>query len=348
MLESIRSVLWARERRPDDVLYGVALAHERFPPDELLRQAAEAEQAGFDLVCCSDHLAPWWEPGEPAPASCGNPWVWLGAAGQVTSRVSLGPAVTSLTYRYNPVVVAQQVATLEQMCPGRAFLAVGSGEAMNEVPAGMTWPSPAEQLARTEEALTIIRRLLDGETVTFHGRWFHANAARLYGRPARKPPIFMSAFGEQAADIAGRLADGLWTLGDPRSVPKVIAAYRQSCERANREPGEIVLQGMVACADSTDAAMESAREWKAILVKDHYSADIHEPAQIQANGREQVSDMMFKSMGLFSSDPQDHVRKIKALQQLGATAVVLMNVAGDNPIDTLRTYGESVLPRLRA
>ncbi|WP_051426353.1 LLM class flavin-dependent oxidoreductase [Jiangella gansuensis] len=347
VVEAVRGLLWARRRQPEDVAYGVALAHERFSADELLRQAGEAERAGFDIICCSDHLAPWWEPGSPAPAACGNAWVWLGAAGQVTSTAALGPAVTSLVHRYNPVVVAQQVATLEILCPGRAFLAVGSGEAMNEVPAGMSWPSVPEQLDRTEEALTIIGRLLDGETVTYRGRYFRTESARLYDLPERRPPIFMSAFGERAAGIAGRLAEGVWTLADPRSVPSVIAGYRRACEEASKEPGEIVLQAAAAIDDTQDAALDSAREWKATQVKAHYSDDIHDPGQIHANGRDQVSDLTFATGSLLSPDPQDHVRKIKALQQFGATAIVVMNVAGRNPLGTIRTYGESVLPQLR-
>jgi len=114
----------------------VSLAHERFAPDDLLRQAIEAEEAGFDAIACSDHLEPWWAPDGPTPTICGNAWVWLGAVGQATNHVGLGTAVTGLIHRYNPVVVAQQIATLERMFPGRAFLGVGSSEAMNEMPAG--------------------------------------------------------------------------------------------------------------------------------------------------------------------------------------------------------------------
>src|SRR6478672_3962577 len=109
--------------------YWCALAHERFQPDDLLKQAEEAEQAGFDGICCSDHLAPWWTD-TTAPTSSGNAWVWLGAAANATTRAKLGPAVTAIVHRYNPVVVAQQVATLEMLAPGRAFLGVGSGEAI--------------------------------------------------------------------------------------------------------------------------------------------------------------------------------------------------------------------------
>lgn len=91
MIESARAVLWARRRQPDQVGYGVALGHERFSPQELLEQAVTAEEAGFDLVCCSHHLAPWWPPEQGTPAYCGNAWVWLGAAGQATTRIRWEP-----------------------------------------------------------------------------------------------------------------------------------------------------------------------------------------------------------------------------------------------------------------
>lgn len=347
IIESARGVLWARKRQPDQIAYGVALGSERFTPTSLLEQAVAAEQAGFDAICTSDHLAPWWDPRGGPPAACGNPWVWLGAAGQATQRVSLGTAVTAIVHRYNPVVVAQQVATLEALCPGRGFLGVGSGEAMNEVPAGMQWPSVAEQLARTEEALTIITRLLDRETVDYEGRYFRTKAARLYLEFERRPPVYMSAFGPKAAAIAGRLADGIWTLADPQQAPAVIAAYRRAAEEAGREPGEIILQGMASWAQDDETALESSREWKGTMVDEHYTEPIHNPAEVGANGSDQVSDAKFKAMGLIASDPDQHVRKIKAMAQLGATAIVIMNISGQDPLGMLRVYGEHVLPQLR-
>jgi coenzyme F420-dependent glucose-6-phosphate dehydrogenase len=346
VMESIRGVMWARRRQPDELAYGVALGHERFSPAELVQQAVAAEQAGFDAVCCSDHLAPWWEPRPDVPAHCGNAWVWLGAAGQATQHVAIGSAVTGIVHRYNPVVVAQQVATLETLCPGRAFLGVGSGEAMNEVPAGLQWPSVGEQLTRTEEALTIIKRLLDRETVDFGGTYFRATRARLYLDYERRPPIYMSAFGPQAAEIAGRLADGIWTLADPQKAPAVIAAYRRAADQAGRAPGEVILQGLASWAPDDDAALEGAREWKGTLADQNYTDAVAEPADVEANG-EQVSDTTFKAMGLIGSDPATHVRQIKLMQQMGATAIVIMNISGADPLGMLRVYGEHVLPQLR-
>jgi coenzyme F420-dependent glucose-6-phosphate dehydrogenase len=346
VVDSIRGVMWARRRQPEQMAYAAALASERFGPRELIEQAVAAEQAGFDAVVTSDHINPWWLPGAPSPTSCHNAWVWLGAAAEATSQVALGTGVTGLVGRYNPVVVAQQVATLEQLAPGRAFLGVGSSEAMNEIPCGIEWPPVGEQQRRTEEALTIITRLLDGERVDFQGDYFSAHGARLYGRLERRPPVYMSAFGPQAAEVAGRVADGIWTLADPTQAPAVIGAYRRAAEAAGREPGEIILQGLVSWAASDDEAFESAREWKATLVDDHYTAPIHDPGEIGRNGRE-VPDTKFKAMGILSSDPATHVKKIKAMQQMGATALVLMNVSGADPLGTLRTYGEHVLPELR-
>jgi coenzyme F420-dependent glucose-6-phosphate dehydrogenase len=347
IVESVKAVMWARKHQPQDVAYGIALGHERFSPGELLDQAVEAERAGFDIVCCSDHLAPWWNPADGVPAHCGSAWVWLGAAGQATSQVSLGPAVSAIVHRYNPVVMAQQAATLELMNPGRAFLAVGSGEAMNEVPAGLDWPSPAGQLARTEEALTIITRMLHGETVSYDGRYFRAREARLYDLPPRRIPVYMSAFGPKAAAIAGRLADGVWTLAHPVKAPKVIAAYRKAAGEAGREPGEIILQGVAAAAETEDLALQSSREWKGTLADESYADDVSDPARVGELGEENVSDRKYKMMAMLGPDPSTHVRQLKAIRAMGATAVVVMNVSGADPLGTVRLYGDHVLPELR-
>jgi coenzyme F420-dependent glucose-6-phosphate dehydrogenase len=345
ILDSVKGLVGGG-RTPGAVKYYAALGHERFQPDELLGQAREAERAGFDGIGCSDHLAPWWTT-DTAPNASGNAWVWLGAASQATTGAALGSAVTSLVHRYNPVVVAQQVATLEFLAPGRAYLGAGSGEAMNEVPAGMDWPSPGEQLARTEEALTIVTRLLAGERVDFTGTHFRTRGAYLYSRPPRRPPIYLSAFHEGAAELAGRLADGIWTLGDPERAPKLIDAYHASCREAGRPPGEVLIQGMFSVADTGEAALAQAREWKGTMVDEHYTDDIADPAQIHRNGEAQISDEEFAKQVICSADPEEHVRRIVELEQLGATIVVLMNLSGHDPIRALRVYGEQVLPALR-
>jgi coenzyme F420-dependent glucose-6-phosphate dehydrogenase len=126
----------------------------------------------------------------------------------------------------------------------------------------------------------------------------------------------------------------------------VIAAYRRAAEQAGREPGEIILQSMASWAPDDDAALAGAREWKGTLVDENYTDPVSDPGAVGANGSE-ISDTMFKAMGLIGADPAQHVRKIKAMQQLGATAIVIMNISGADPLGTIRTYGEHVLPALR-
>src|SRR3954447_17088988 len=205
--------------------YFIGISQEQFPPEDLLRQAVAAERAGFDGISSSDHLQPWWEVGES-----GHTWPWLGAAGHATSTIPLGTGVTSTGARYHPVLIAQAWMTLERLFPGRMFLGIGSGEALNEVPLGDDWPSPRDQVARMDEALDIIDRLWQGETITKGAAFSPCKALRLHTPPERRPPIWVSAFGPEAAKVAARRGDGFWTLADPERVPELLDVYRGECD----------------------------------------------------------------------------------------------------------------------
>jgi coenzyme F420-dependent glucose-6-phosphate dehydrogenase len=318
--------------------YFYGAAHEQFPPEDLLKQAVEAERAGFDGVACSDHLQPWWEPGES-----GHAWVWLGAAGQATERVAIGTAVTPPGPRFHPVLIAQAWATMERMFPGRPFLGIGSGESLNESPLAAIWPTVPEQVERMEEGLEIIRRLFDGERLTYDGRHFQTDEAILHTRPNRRPPIYVSAFGPKAAGVAARWADGRWTLADPEQAPDVIDTYRGACEDAGKEPGEIVLQAQFSYAEDDDAALEGARVWKGAQPDEYYTDDWHDPRKMYEHGEEAVSDDELKQALIISSDPEVHADRLREAQELGATTMALMNVSGADPHRAIEVYGSRVL-----
>jgi coenzyme F420-dependent glucose-6-phosphate dehydrogenase len=318
-------------------------AHEQFPPANLLRQAVAAERAGFDGIGCSDHLQPWWEPGES-----GNAWVWLGAAAQATERVRLGTGVTPAGPRYHPLLIAQAWATLEQMYPGRPYLGIGSGESLNESPLGAEWPPVGAQIERMEEALEMICALFDGERLSGRGKHFASDGAYLHTRPEGRPPIYVSAFGPQAARVAGRLGDGLWTLADPESVPEILDAYRGAAENSGREPGEVVLQAAFSWAPDDDAALEGARVWKGAQPKEFYRDDWHDPRAMYARGEEQVSDDDLREAMIIAADPGVHVERVREVEKLGATTVALMNDSGADPQAAIEVYGREVLPRLGA
>jgi coenzyme F420-dependent glucose-6-phosphate dehydrogenase len=319
--------------------YGAS--HEQFPPNALLAHAAAAEQAGFDGIACSDHLQPWWEPGES-----GHAWVWLGAVGQAT-RLPLGPAVTAPGPRYHPVLIAQALATLELMFPGRPFLGIGSGESLNESPLGAPWPAVGEQIERLDEALSLIHRLFAGQRVSTHGTFFSTDGAFLHSRPERRPPIYVSAFGPKAAAVAGRWGDGLWTLADPKQAPDVIAAYRAAAEEAGNETGEIVLQAAFSWARDDEAALDGARVWKGAQPDEFYTDDWHDPSAMHAEGERQVADDDLREAMIIGSDPEVHVDRIRDVIDLGATTIILNNNSGADPLAAVRTYAEHVLPALR-
>jgi coenzyme F420-dependent glucose-6-phosphate dehydrogenase len=321
--------------------YWLGLAHEQFPPEDLLQQAREGERAGFEGIACSDHLQPWWEPGES-----GQAWIWLGAAGQATDEVALGTAVTPPGPRYHPVLIAQAWATLERLFPGRPFLGIGSGESLNESPLAAIWPSVPEQVERMEEALEIISRLFDGERLTYDGRHFETDEAILHTRPNRLPPIYVSAFGPDAAGVAARWGDGLWTLADPESAPEVIDAYRGACEDAGKEPGEIILQEQFSWAEDDDAALEGARVWKGAQPDEFYTDDWHDPRTMYEEGERQISDDDLKEALIISSDPEVHIERIRDAEQMGATTMALMNCSGSDPHRAIEVYGTNVLPAL--
>jgi coenzyme F420-dependent glucose-6-phosphate dehydrogenase len=324
-----------------DTRYFFACAHEQFPPDDLLLQAVEAERAGFDGIGCSDHFQPWWEPGES-----GHAWVWLGAVGQATERVPLGTAVTPPGQRYHPALIAQMLTTLERLNPGRAYVGIGSGESLNESPLGMDWPPVSEQVDRMEEGLEIMHRLFDGERVS-GGRYFKTKDAVLHTRAERRPPFYVSAFGKRAAGVAARLGDGLWTLADPEAAPPIIDAYRAACDDAGREPGEILLHAGFSWASDDEAAFEGSKVWKAAFPDEFYVDDWHDPKAMQEHAQANVSDDEFREGFLIGSDTEAMAERVREIEKMGATIVVLMNISGADPHGAIRAYGSEVLPALR-
>jgi coenzyme F420-dependent glucose-6-phosphate dehydrogenase len=322
--------------------YWVQLATEQFAPSELVDQAVEAERAGFDGLNVSDHFQPWWEPGHS-----GQAWVLLGAIGQATERIELGTGVTAPVHRYHPAVVAQFAATVGELFPGRAFLGIGSGESLNESPAGMDWPDTGEQVRRMEEALELIDRLLAGERVDHDGRFFRTKGAYLHTRAPARPPVYVSAFGPDAAAVAARFGDGIWTLADPDSAPDLIEIYTRECEAAGKQRGEIILQTGFSWADDDGAALEGARVWKATQPEEYFTDDWHDPKSMYEKAEAEVSDEEFKESYIISSDPEVHVERIRETEDMGATIVCLQNGSGADPLGALRTYGRRVLPALK-
>ena len=314
-----------------------AASSEEFLPTDMVEQAKAAEQAGFDGLAASDHFAPWWPEGRASQA-----WVTLAAMGQVTTK-PLGTSVTPVVHHYHPGLIAQAWMALEDLYPGRVYLGVGSGEAVNEVPLGADWPSPGEKVERMDQGLAAITRLWDGETVTMDAGWFKLKEAKLYTRAKSRPKLYVSAFGPKAARVAAKYADGLWTLGDPESAPEIIEAYRSA-----GGGGEIILQAGFHLADDEQQAIERAKKWKATQLDEMYTKEIHDPAEMFRMADERMSDEEFAKEGfLVGADAGEQIGRLREMQEVGATVICLQLIGDADPMGSIRRYGEEVLPELR-
>jgi G6PDH family F420-dependent oxidoreductase len=200
--------------------YGYFLSSEEYSPAELIRQAEMAEQAGFDALWISDHYHPWLdEQGESSFV-----WSVIGALSRVTS-LPVTTAVTCPTIRIHPAVIAQAAATSALLTEGKFNLGVGTGEALNEHITGGRWPDARQRLEMLSEAVEVIRELMSGKLVTHRGRYYEVDTARLYSVPAEPPPIYVSGFGKQSAELAARIADGYICMGPQADLVRLYRDF---------------------------------------------------------------------------------------------------------------------------
>ncbi len=316
------------------------LAHEQFPVPELIRLGTSAERAGFDLVATSDHFQPW----QANERHAGEAWVTLGALGQQTQRIWMGPTVTCPTLRYNPAVVAQAFATLSQLYPGRIFLGLGSGEALNEQAATGEWPGWRERWERLIEAVTIIRRLWSGKPLQHKGAHYSVNG-RLYDLPARPIPLLLAANGPKAMKLAGQHGDGLIT--DPQTWKDHKSEWQSGARAAGKNPGEmpVLVETFVVVGEEGDA-QTAAKLWNFIPKAFKGYHNIADPAQIERQAQAELPLPKVYGEWTVSQDPGAHVQAIQKLFDSGATIVNIHSGQLDQH-KVLDFYGKEVLPRLR-
>jgi probable non-F420 flavinoid oxidoreductase len=318
-------------------LFDYHVSHEQHPPSALLEYVRAAEAAGFDGAVSSDHFHPWIE----EQGESGFAWSWLGAAMQAT-QFDFG-IVNAPGWRYHPAIIAQAAATLAEMFPDRFWMAVGSGEALNERITGEAWPSKPERNARLVESAEVMRALWRGETVTRRGR-IVVEGAKLYSRPPRPPKLFGAALSEATAELVGGFADGLITTGRPRKeLIKMIAAFR----RGGGEGKPICVQHVLSWARSHDEARRVAHEqWRFSLLDLEALATLRTPADF-ASASEWVRPHDVAQKIPVSADPEQHVASLREYVELGIERVSILNVHRDH-WHFIERFGERVLPSLRS
>lgn len=294
-----------------------------------------AEQAGFGAINSSDHFHPWSE----RQGQSGFSFAWLGAAMAQTS-LPFG-AVCSPGQRYHPAIVAQAIATLCEMYPERFWIALGTGEALNERITGEKWPSKSERQNRLLECVDIIRRLLNGETVTHHGL-VTVEEAKLYTRPQKFPLLIAAAVTNETAKWAGAWADGLITISKPiQQLKETIKAFQQG--GGKEKP--MYLKVQLSYAEDEETAMQGAYDqWRTNIFSGNVLGDLWKVEQFDALG-EMVKAEDLKSMINISSDLKKHIGWIRQYIDLGFERIILHNVNRGQEL-FINTFGEKVLPEL--
>ncbi|MEU0156423.1 TIGR03557 family F420-dependent LLM class oxidoreductase [Micromonospora fulviviridis] len=314
---------------------GYKLASEAFGPQELIRQAVRAEQAGFDFVEMSDHYHPWLE---VQGHSCFT-WSALAAIAAKTSTLGLATGVTCPSVRYHPAIIAQAAATMALISDGRFTLGVGAGERLNEHVVGQGFPSVRGRHERLREALEIIRLLWQGGYQSYEGRHLQLEDARVWDLPETPPVIAVAASGRSSAATAAELGDGLFAT-EPKS--SIVAHYREAGGQGPRY-AEVPL----AWAPDEEQAVRAAKEtsrwavtgWKVM-------SELPNPVNFDA-ATVWVEDQHIRRQFSVGPDPAPHLAKVRAYVDAGYDHIVLQN-AGPDPDGFLDFCTDDFIARVRA
>jgi coenzyme F420-dependent glucose-6-phosphate dehydrogenase len=325
--------------------YGYKASAEQFGPRDLLDFSVLAEELGLEIVAVSDHFQPWRHHGGHGPAAL----TWLGALGERTERSLIGTSVLTPTMRYHPSIVAQSFATLACLNPGRVFLGVGTGEAMNETPAtGGEWPGARERRLRLAEAIELIRRLWTDERVTFEGEYYRTERATIYDRPPEPVPIFVAASGPLAAKLAGRAGDGfIATSGKKQELYlELLDNLAEGAAAAGRDAAELpkLIEIKVSYDHDVEYARDACRWWAALSLTPEEKSGVEDPVEMErlADGAADRAHTRF----IVSNDPDEVVERIGWYVALGFDHLVF-HAPGEDQRRFLEQFCADVLPRLR-
>jgi probable non-F420 flavinoid oxidoreductase len=313
---------------------GFHCSHEQIDPAQLLRDVVHAERAGFTAGMSSDHFSPWSE----RQGESGFAWSFLGAA-LATTRLPFG-VVNSPGQRYHPAIIAQAIATLAQMFPGRFWAALGSGEAANERVNGEPWPRKEVRDRRLIECVDVIRRLLAGEEVN-HDGLVTVNRARLWTLPETVPDLIGPAVTPETAARHAAWADGLITVNQSKeTLTRVLDSYRQAGGR-----GPTRLQVHVSWAPTDDEAAAIAHDqWRSNVFAPPVCWDVETVEAFDVISQ-QVSIEQVRQSVRVSSDLEQHAGWLQEYIDQGWDELYL-HFVGKVQAPFIDAFGERVLTQL--
>jgi coenzyme F420-dependent glucose-6-phosphate dehydrogenase len=331
-----------------DLKIGYKASAEQFGPRDLVEYAVRAEELGLDSVWASDHFLPWRHNGGHAPHAL----TWMAVVGERTNRVQIGTSVLTPTYRYNPAVLAQELATMALLFDGRVALGVGTGEALNEIAvSGMEWPEFKERFARLREAVRLMRQLWSEDRVDFDGEYYSTHGASIYDRPDAPIPVYIAAGGPVVARYAGRAGDGfICTSGKGMELytDKLLPAVREGADAEGRDAESIdrMIEIKLSYDTSYETALENTRFWAPLALSKEQKQDITDPIAMEA-AADALPIEQIASRWIVGSDPDEVVAEIKQYVDAGLNHLVF-HAPGADQHRFLDLFERDLAPRLRA
>ncbi|WP_290722881.1 glucose-6-phosphate dehydrogenase (coenzyme-F420) [Gordonia sp. UBA6683] len=327
---------------------GYKASAEQFGPRDLVEFAVLAEQAGMDSATVSDHFQPWRHDGGHAPFSL----AWMTAVGERTERLQLGTSVLTPTFRYNPAVLAQAFATMACLYPGRIFLGVGTGEALNEIATGHQgeWPEFKERFARLRESVRLMRELWTGETTNFEGDYYSTKDAFLYDVPEGGVPVYVAAGGPVVAKYAGRVGDGfICTSGKGMELytDKLLPAVEEGAGVNERDSSQIdrMIEIKISYDPDPDKALENCRFWAPLSLTADQKNSVNSSTEMERLADELPIEQVAKRW-IVASDPDEAVEKVKFYTDAGLNHLVF-HAPGHDQQRFLDNFEKDLAPRLR-
>jgi G6PDH family F420-dependent oxidoreductase len=318
------------------VKIGYFAISDAWNPNKCVQMAVAAEKIGFDSVWVEDHLIAM-----PTGTECNFAWTVMSSALQATKRVPFYTGVTAPIMRYHPAIVAQAFATMGAMYPGRVGIGVGTAEPPNEMAVyGGEWPSNIKRLEMLEEALTVMNRLwTSAKPISFAGKYYTLNNAVLRTKPEKKVPVYVSAIGPRAANLAGRLGDHMISIANnPQYVmEELLPAFKVSARESGKDPDTMERVGHFCYVYDPDQVLRPD--------------DLQQDAGTISGGA--LSRAMSSEFNCIFHNTEDFIRKIEEMKGMGynhmAVAGVMVTKKGGGPSDEVSSLKvwEKVLPHVR-
>jgi coenzyme F420-dependent glucose-6-phosphate dehydrogenase len=312
---------------------GYALSSEEHSPNDLVGNARRAEEAGFTFALVSDHFHPWID------RQGHSPFVWsvIGGIAHATERLRLGTGVTCPTIRTHPAIIAHAAATAAAMMPGRFFLGVGSGENLNEHILGDRWPPVDVRQEMLEEAIEVMRLLWQGGLQSHYGEYYIVENARLYTLPGEPVEVYVAASGEQAAELAGRVGEGLIATSPATDT---VEAFDKAGGSGKPRYG----QATFCWAEDERQAIRTAHEWwPNTALPGQLSQELALPAHFEQAAQLVTEEQIAESIPC-GPDPQKYLDSIQEYIDAGFSHVYLHQVGPDQE-GFIRFCEREILPQ---